>query len=101
VILPRPTEEVLPGGSTSEPWDPGDGAEAIEIDYQAGGAHATVDGAGELTIAVDGDERTIEVGHPGLYDLASHPAHESHRLVLCPSRGVRVWSVSFSPGVRA
>jgi hypothetical protein len=98
-MMPRPTPEVLPGGSTSEPWDRG-AADALEIDYEAGGAHATLDGSGRVAVRVDGGEQgAIEVAHPGLYDLASHPRHESHRLELRVSNGVRVWSVAFSPGI--
>jgi hypothetical protein len=97
--MPRPTAELLPGGSIEEPWEPAAADDALEVAYEGGGAHATVDGAGELTAAVDGEERTLAVEHPGLYDLAAHDGHESHRLRLRPSAGVRVWSVSFSPGL--
>jgi hypothetical protein len=98
-LLPRPTAEILPGGSINDPWQARAGSEAIEVGYEAGGAHATVDGAGELAATIDGVERTLTVDHPGLYDLASHAGHGSHRLLLRPSGGIRVWSLSFSPGM--
>jgi hypothetical protein len=97
-----PTEELLPGGSLREPWSTGAGRRAIELDYAAGGAFATLDGAGEVRIGLDGAEAgsvAVEVG--GLHELASHERHESHRLWIEPTPGVRVWSVSFAAGVPA
>ena len=38
------TEEVFPGPEGPLPWKPG--GEALEIDYEAGGAFATLDGKG-------------------------------------------------------
>ena len=35
---------------------------------------------------------------PGLYALAEHPSHEAHRLILRPTPGLRIWSVSFAAG---
>jgi hypothetical protein len=95
-LVAPPTDEVFPGGSETEPWREG----TIELDYAAGGAHASVAGAGRLLVAIDGDEaREIEVGGPGLVDLATHPRHESHHLSLEPGAGVEIYSVSFSPGM--
>jgi hypothetical protein len=95
-----PTDELLPGGSIREPWSPAPGREAIELDYAAGGAFATLDGTGEVRIRLDGAEAgTVAVGDGGLYELASHERHESHRLRLEPAPGVRMWSVSFAAGV--
>lgn len=97
-----PTEELLPGGSIREPWSPAPGREAIELDYAAGGAFATLDGTGEVRIRLDGAEAgTVAVGDGGLYELVSHERHESHRLRIEPAPGVRVWSVSFAAGVPA
>ena len=99
VVVP-PTEEKFPGGSPSDPWRASADRPAVEMDYSAGGAHAAVDGNGELVVSLDGGEpRRIVVEGPGLYELAEHPRHESHRLQLRPSEDVRVWSLSFSPGV--
>ena len=51
-------------------------------------------------MSLDGGEpRRIVVEAPGLYELAEHAQHESHRIELRPSGGLRVWSVSFAPGV--
>ena len=50
--------------------------------------------------AIDGREREpIAVDHPGLFELASHPRHEEHRLAVRPTSGVRVWAISFAAGV--
>lgn len=96
-VIP-PSEELLPGGSTTEPWR--GGAEALELDYQGGGAYAALDGAGELRVALDdGAERRIEVDVAGLYELSEHPTHERHRLRLSADPGVEVYSLAFSAAV--
>lgn len=99
LVMP-PTDERFPGGSPKEPWRPADPAEWLELDYEAGGAHASVDGTGELLVSIDGgEERGIEVAGPGLYELATHPLHERHTLAVRVGEGVDLYSVSFSPGV--
>jgi hypothetical protein len=95
-----PTAEVFPGGSWERPWTAGDDGEELRIDYEAGGAHATIEGDGEIAVELEGEgTRTITVNGPALYALAEHPRHESHTIVLRPSPGLRVWSVSFAAGV--
>jgi hypothetical protein len=95
-----PTPEVFPGGSDERPWVTGEDCERIELDYGAGGAYATVEGSGRLEVELDGDRiAEVAVEGAGLYELAEHPRHESHDLVLRPSPGVRLWSLSFAAGV--
>ena len=98
-LVSPPTPESFPGGSPARPWAPVAGDEPLSLDYAAGGAFATLDGDGELEVAIDGAKRTLGVDAPGLRELASHPRHESHHLALRPSPGVRVWSVSFAAGL--
>jgi hypothetical protein len=99
LVVP-PTEEILPGGSASEPWKPTPEEPALELDYAAGGAHAALDGEGELKVRLDGaDTRQLVIDAAGLYELAAHDQHERHHIALRPSGGLRVWSVSFAPGV--
>jgi hypothetical protein len=94
-VMP-PTPELFPGGSWEQPWTGGE----LQLDYEAGGAHATVEGTGTLTVAIDGsDTRQLEIDGPRLYTLAEHERHESHRLKLVPSTGLRIWSVSFAAGI--
>jgi hypothetical protein len=94
-LVAPPSDEVLPGGDLRSPWSADDGA-ALELEYAAGGAHASVDGDGELLVALDrGPERPVAVGPPGLYRLSEHPTHESHHLRIEASPGVRLWSISF------
>jgi hypothetical protein len=100
-VVIAPTEEVLPGGSLGEPWSQSPDRPALELDYAAGGAWASLDGAGEALVGVDGEARPLAVAGGGLYGLASHPHHSPHRLRIEPPPGVRVWSVSFEPGVPA
>jgi len=99
VVIP-PSDEVFPGGSSSDPWQATPESPALSVRYEAGGAFASIDGEGELKVVIDDAERArLTIGAPGLYELAEHPQHEPHRLELRPSGGVRVWSLSFAPGV--
>lgn len=99
-VIP-PTPEIFPGGSWERPWTAGEDGEDLAVDYQAGGAYATVEGEGEIEVEIDGVwGEPIPAGPvPGLRTLAEHPSHEAHSLVLRPSPGVRVWSLSFAPGI--
>jgi hypothetical protein len=98
-VMP-PTPELLPAGE-GEALDLGAAGEPIELDYEAGGAYATLEGDGRLRVAVDeGPEAEIEVDAAGLYELATHPRHEAHGLRLGHAEGrLRLWSLSFAPGV--
>lgn len=99
-LVARPTAEVFPGGSIAEPWRATDGEGSIELEYSAGGAWASVDGAGTLAASLDGGPaRTIDVGAPGAYELSAHDRHETHRLSLTPSPSLSVHSVAFAAGV--
>jgi len=98
-VIP-PTPEHFPGGSWQRPWVAGEDGEDLALDYQAGGAFATVEGEGELEVEIDGEWTTIPADpSPGLRTLAEHPRHEAHSLVLRPSPGTKIWSLSFAPGV--
>jgi hypothetical protein len=100
VLVAPPSEEVLPSGSATEPWVAEGPDASLVLDYESGGAYATVDGQGKIGVELDKRAPlTVAVEHPGIVELASHPRHESHRLVLRPSPGVRIWSVSFAAGV--
>jgi hypothetical protein len=100
VIAPSP--ELFPGGSWERAWIAGEDGEELWVPYEAGEAWATVEGEGEIAVELDGEPAaTVAIDGPALYPLAGHPRHESHELTLRPSRGVRVWSVSFAAGVPA
>jgi hypothetical protein len=97
-VMP-PTPELFPGGSWERPWTTGEDGDRPEIDYRAGGAYATVEGTGKIQLAQDGVEMNpIEVDRSGLYELATHPHHGSHRLLLAPDAKLRIWSISFAAG---
>jgi hypothetical protein len=84
LVMP-PTEELFP--------DVGE----LEIEYEAGGAHATVEGRGTLTVTLDGNElNQLQIDGARLYKLTSHESHEHHRLTLEPSSDLRIHSVSFA-----
>jgi hypothetical protein len=99
VIAPSP--EVFPGGSWEQPWTATEEEDALALDYQAGGAFATIEGEGEIAVEIDGEWRDpIPVGpQPGLHAIAEHPSHEAHNLLLRPSPGLHLWSISFAAGV--
>jgi hypothetical protein len=98
-VMP-PTSELFPGGSWERPWTAGEDGEALEIDYEAGGAYATIEGSGEVSVAIDGaTAEPIGVTGPALYTLVEHPRHGAHSLTLRPSPGLRIWSVSFAAGM--
>jgi hypothetical protein len=91
-----PTPELFPGGSWERPWTGGE----LQIDYKAGGAYATVEGTGTLSVTIDdADTRQLEIDGPCLYTLAEHQRHEAHHLKLVPSPALRIWSVSFAAGI--
>jgi hypothetical protein len=94
-VMP-PTPEIFPGGSWEQPWTGGE----LELDYEAGGAYATVEGTGTLLVSIDDtDPQQLQVQDARLYALSEHECHESHRLTLEPSPGLRIWSVSFAAGI--
>lgn len=95
-----PTPEIFPGGSWERPWTAGEDGEELVVEYAAGGAYATVEGKGDLTIELDGSKHaSIQVSDPALHTLAEHPSHERHTITLHPSPGLRIWSISFAAGV--
>jgi hypothetical protein len=96
-----PTPEIFPSGSWEQAWAPSEGDEALALDYQAGAVFVTAEGSGQIEAEIDG-EWIVPVAAgpaPGLLTIAEHPRHEAHSLVLRPSPGVGVWSVSFAAGV--
>jgi hypothetical protein len=98
-VMP-PSEELFPGGSWEKAWVAGEDGEELEVEYAAGGAYATVEGEGRIEVSIDGEARAdVEASGPALYRLAEHDRHEGHSLVLRPSPGLRLWSVSFAAGV--
>lgn len=94
-----PTPEVFPGGTWERPWTAGEDGEELALEYAAGGAYATVEGAGEIAVEIDGAAAgKVHLEEPGLHTLAEHPGHEAHTIVLRPTRGLRIWSLSFAAG---
>jgi len=99
-LVARPTEELLPGGSISQPWRPAREDEALELDYEAGGAWASLDGEGSVVASVDGHAPiTASVEAPGAYELSAHDRHGAHRLRLSVSGDVSVYSIGFAAGL--
>ncbi len=98
-VMP-PTPEAFPGGSWERAWTAGEDGERLELAYEAGGAHVTAEGRGEIAVSLDGGSaEPLAIDGPGLFTLAEHPRHEAHRLVLRPSPGLRIWSLSFAAGL--
>jgi hypothetical protein len=98
-VMP-PSDEVFPGGSWETPWTAEQDGDELMIEYAAGGVYAAVEGEGELGVEIDDEAGTTFVGDaPNLLRLAEHPHHEAHKLILHPAAGVKIWSISFAPGV--
>lgn len=94
-----PTVEVFPGGDASRPWRVSAGDPPLELAYEGAGVAVTADGEGELSFRIDtGPEQALPVDAPGLYELAGHERHGSHRLQLRPTPGLNVYAVAFAPG---
>jgi hypothetical protein len=95
-----PSAEVFPGGDWESPWVAGTAADELAVEYEAGGAWATLEGAGTIFVGIDGGEaRPFEIAEPGVYQLAEHERHGRHTVTLRPDSGLRVWSVAFDPGL--
>jgi hypothetical protein len=105
--LPEPMEPLrpsdAPGALVMPPTEelfPEDGELEIKIDYEAGGAYATLEGQGTLTVTLDdNDPHKLQIDGARLYKLTSHKSHERHRLILDPSSGLQIRSVSFAAGI--
>jgi hypothetical protein len=97
-LVAPPSEEILPGGSPAEGWEPAHEGDRLEAEYAAGGAYVVAEGDGELLAGLDG-AAPAAVSARGLVAVAEHPRHESHRLTIDASPGVRVWALSFAPGM--
>jgi hypothetical protein len=97
-LVAPPTQEVFPGGSPAEGWEPAREHDVLELDYEAGGAYVVAEGNGELRAGLDGAE-PAPLAARGLVAIAEHPRHERHRLTIEASPGTRVWAVSFAPGM--
>ena len=94
-----PTPEIFPGGSWERPWTAGEDGEELLLEYAAGGAYVTTEGAGAIAVELDGEATgTVATANPGLYPLARHRGHEAHSLLLRPTPGLRIWSLSFAAG---
>lgn len=99
-LVPVPTAEIFPGGSAASAWEPSPQAPRLEIAYEAGEAWVVADGEGELSVSVDGEPGSpIQVPPAGLSKLAGNGSHEAHTIALGVSDGVRIWALSFAPGL--
>lgn len=99
-VVMTPTPELFPAGEGKALELDGRNAD-LEVAYEAGGAHATIDGRGRIHILLDAvPQGEIAIEGAALYQLASHPRHEGHRLsVRLVSGELSLWSVSFAAGV--
>jgi hypothetical protein len=53
-----------------------------------------------VLVGIDGGEpRPFAIAAPGVYQLAEHERHGAHTVTLRPDPGMRIWSVSFDPGL--
>jgi hypothetical protein len=98
VAVMPPTPELFPGGEDRPLAGESDG---LEVQYEAGGVYATIEGKGEIAATIDGEPaHPVRIEGAGLYELALHRRHESHRLKIDWVSGeLRIWTVSFAAGV--
>jgi hypothetical protein len=98
-VVMAPSDELFPGGSPEVPWRSSPGEGSLRLEYEAGGAYATLDGRGSLRFSLDGEAPiTLDVQNPGLHELAAHPRHERHTLEIEVSERIELYSLSFAPG---
>jgi hypothetical protein len=91
-LAPQRPEEI-PGARLVPPTDQVDGP--YSGPYEAGGVWAVLDGRG--TVNVNG--RTVQVDHPGAYELIRHERSTSGQLKLAVGDGVSCEAVCFTPGL--
>lgn len=97
-VVLSPTAELFPAEDRA--WTAAEDGPGLDVEYEGAGVYVTAEGQGELAVALDGAELPgIRIDGPGIYRLAEHPAHERHRVGLTLSAEVRLWSVSFAPGI--
>ncbi len=98
--LMPPTAELFPAGE-DRPLALSEGSDGLEVQYEAGGLYATIEGKGEIAAALDGEPvDPVRIEGAALYELALHPRHESHKLKIDWVSGeLRIWTVSFAAGV--
>ncbi|MBV8941455.1 MAG: redoxin domain-containing protein [Solirubrobacterales bacterium] len=63
--------------------------------YEAGGVWAVLDGRGAVSV----NGRSIEVSHPGCYELIAHERSTAGQLDLRIGDGVHCYAVCFTPGL--
>ena len=79
-MAPAPSTELFPGGGWEQPWIAGEEADELVVEYEAGGAWATIEGFGSVTVTVDGESHgALEIPGPGIYELAAHERHGSEK----------------------
>ncbi len=94
LVVP-PGAEFMPAGD--RPWTIEEDGEFIEVQYEGGGIHVTVEGEGEISLVLDGSAaRPVAIEGPGLYTLAEHEVHGTHRVEMTLKGSAAIWSVSFS-----
>lgn len=95
-LVVSPGAELMPAGE--RPWTVTEDGDFIEVRYDGGGIHATAEGKGELSLVLDdGMPSAVKVDGPGLYTLAEHAVHGTHRIELTLKGSPEIWSFSFSP----
>jgi thiol-disulfide isomerase/thioredoxin len=90
-LRPEDAEGVLLPAQTED--QPG----AYSGPYEAGGAWAVLEGAGQVTA----NGRTFAVSEPGCHPLVEHPHHTAGVLELVIGDGVTCHATCFTPGVAA
>jgi hypothetical protein len=95
VLVVPPGAELNPAGE--RPWTVAEDGDFIEIRYDGGGIHTTAEGEGEISLILDGKlASTVVIDGLGLYTLAEHDVHGTHRVELTLKGSPEIWTFSFS-----
>ena len=95
LVVP-PGAELMP--AVDRPWTIAENGDFIEIQYDGGGIHVTAEGEGEISLVLDGKVAgSVAIEGPGLYTLAEHDVHGTHRVEMTLKGSPAIWSLSFSP----
>ena len=89
-----PTPELFPGGSWERPWIAGEDGEALEVPYEAGGAHVTAEG--ERRDRDRARRRPIGRVDGAVSTTRRAPRHGSTRSRFAPPRP-QIWSSASPP----
>ncbi len=98
-LVSAPSPEVFPGGGPGEPWQATPDNGVLRLSYEAGGVWVVADGDGAIRASIDGAPPIELERETALILVAHHERHEQHELRIEAAPDVRIWAISFAPGM--